>query len=541
MDDTTTPSKPGPLPGRSAEALRQLHERTRSALASQRTRMGELETQLTRQFDSISNILADQGAGAAITFEEVEVFRAEIAALRAAATAEQDSWNEERAAWESERRTLLSAEEDRLQALEQRQFEIESRQQTLDERAADLNHKDRELCQRQAQLDASAAECTAQQAHLAEEASQLAKAKNSLEAALAELRASQASVEHQLVAIAAREQACERDEAQLKADRSAIYIERESLRSAIQAAEAELSAARIQAGAAQERDELKQKFDLALEDMHRLRGRVTELDQELAARPAADQSDSVELVGLRAERDALARRVAELEESTPAPTDSDSAQEMSDLQRRFELAVEDVRDLKKRNSQLEAELEQARSRTANAAPLGVDSAGMSSWELMKRKMIASLEGEVDDSDEIDAVREQERATIENTIHITDEVVANKDREIAELKSQLATGANAPPVEDDKIHAMLDADEVVRQHRERIAQLEREMEDKLRAAELELSVERAKIAREQSQLADLRAELESQRVQGSYSNPGVSQPQTPKRRWLSKLGLTGEEE
>jgi hypothetical protein len=248
------------------------------------------------------------------------------------------------------------------------------------------------------------------------------------------------------------------------------------------------------------------------------------------------------MVHLRAERDALAQRVTELEQQPAAPADADAAQEMSDLQRRFELAVEDVRDLKKRNSQLEAELEQARSHTTNAAVSKIDSAGMSSWELMKLKMIASLEGEADDGDEIDAVREKERATIENTIQITDEVVANKDREIAELKSQLAAGGGAPPpVEDEKIREMVDADEVVRRHRERIAQLEREMEDKLRAAEMELSVERAKIAREQAQLADLRAELDSQRLQGNYNNPSSTQPHSPKRRWLSKLGLAGEEE
>ena len=40
-----------------------------------------------------------------------------------------------------------------------------------------------------------------------------------------------------------------------------------------------------------------------------------------------------------------------------------------------------------------------------------------------------------------------------------------------------------------------------------------MQDKLRAAELELSVERAKIAREKSQLADLQAEIDSRHVDG----------------------------
>jgi hypothetical protein len=91
--------------------------------------------------------------------------------------------------------------------------------------------------------------------------------------------------------------------------------------------------------------------------------------------------------------------------------------------------------------------------------------------------------------------------------------------------------------------LVDADEVIVEHRARIAQLEQDMQDKLRAAELEISVERAKIARDTAQLADLKAELESQRASGEV--PGAPMAaggvQQPKRRWLSKLGLSGDEE
>jgi hypothetical protein len=73
-----------------------------------------------------------------------------------------------------------------------------------------------------------------------------------------------------------------------------------------------------------------------------------------------------------------------------------------------------------------------------------------------------------------------------------------------------------------------------------------MQDKLRAAELEMSVERAKIARESAQLADLKAELESQRANhevdsaAAAAGGGGGGAQQPKRRWLSKLGLSGDE-
>jgi hypothetical protein len=89
-----------------------------------------------------------------------------------------------------------------------------------------------------------------------------------------------------------------------------------------------------------------------------------------------------------------------------------------------------------------------------------------------------------------------------------------------------------------VNELLDADEVIAEHRQRIAQLERDMEATLRAAELELSLERAKIARERVELDELRAELNSLRQE--LAPNGMPAPGAPRRRWLSKLGLSGEE-
>src|SRR5262249_34283648 len=116
-----------------------------------------------------------------------------------------------------------------------------------------------------------------------------------------------------------------------------------------------------------ERDELRQKFGLAIEDVGHLRGRVAELETELANRPAPDQTASVELVHVRAERDALAERLAELERQPAAPVAGEPSEELAVLQRRFELAVEDVRDLKRKNSELESLLSEAKSQPS-AAP-----------------------------------------------------------------------------------------------------------------------------------------------------------------------------
>ena len=125
--------------------------------------------------------------------------------------------------------------------------------------------------------------------------------------------------------------------------------------------------------------------------------------------------------------------------------------------------------------------------------------------------------------------------------MTDAIVAQKDSEIAELKARLASGADSTLAEagrDRKIDELVDADEIIAEHRKRVAQLEREIEDKLRAAELELSVERARMARQKAELEDLRADLDAHR--NAYDNEVGTASGAPRRRWLSKLGLSGEE-
>jgi len=103
--------------------------------------------------------------------------------------------------------------------------------------------------------------------------------------------------------------------------------------------------------------------------------------------------------------------------------------------------------------------------------------------------------------------------------------------------------NDPSVANDehnrKINELIDADEVIAQHRARVRELEREVEEKLRTAELELSVERAKLARQKMELDDLKSELEAKRQQFEATGSMPIQGQ-PKRNWRSKLGLNGDE-
>ncbi|MEM6331651.1 MAG: hypothetical protein AAF790_15580, partial [Planctomycetota bacterium] len=89
---------------------------------------------------------------------------------------------------------------------------------------------------------------------------------------------------------------------------------------------------------------------------------------------------------------------------------------------------------------------------------------------------------------------------------------------------------------------VDADRRLEAERQRLAALEAEWEEKLRAAELELSVERAKMARERAQLEEMRVDVEAiRKASAAGPGPGAAAPGKPGgRNWLNKLGLSGGE-
>ncbi|MEO1496479.1 MAG: hypothetical protein AAFV43_04950 [Planctomycetota bacterium] len=301
----------------------------------------------------------------------------------------------------------------------------------------------------------------------------------------------------------------------------------------LDACRAELAEAHAALDLSREQDdgqiELLEKFDIALADLQSHRERVAELEEQLAARPEPGAEQGAEVAQLRHERDELAERVAELEQNGGASPQGESG-ELDDLRARFELAVEDVRRLKNENAELEERLSQADG--ADTASDGND------WEAQKRRLLAQLEGE---GDSASPERQEERATIAGTIQITDGVVAEKDHEIQRLRELVEEGSPGPDESavDSAAAALLDDDEVIRAERERLASLEDQWQEKLRQAELELSLERAKIARTQNELAEQKLELETLRAVVERA-AGESGGGESRQNWLNKLGLGGDQ-
>jgi chromosome segregation ATPase len=284
-----------------------------------------------------------------------------------------------------------------------------------------------------------------------------------------------------------------------------------------------------------ERDELQQKVDLALADAQKLKKENGALREELASRPAASNEPSPELDALRGECETLTARVQELEQAAAAAASNDASQDADDLHRRFEMALDDVRQLKQENAQLREQLERGR---ALGAPAGGSSSGSNDWAAQKARLLAML-AEEEDEGPIDSERRKQRATIEETIERTDAAIAEKERELAELRAAQVSHVEGPSCNlDRQREEILSADAQVAAERERLAKLQAEWEEKLRAHELEFSLERAKLARDQAALKERMFELQKLEAQGA-GLAAEGGDMKPRRRWLDALGLGDE--
>ena len=285
-------------------------------------------------------------------------------------------------------------------------------------------------------------------------------------------------------------------------------------------------------------------------ELEATRSRCDRLEKEAAQQPDAGQVDAGQLQELQAERDAMLDRLVETEErlaeaeerlaEAPEAGEAGGTETANeDLQRRFEMAMDDLRELKAENDELKQQLSETLS-AAEPAPAG----GAMDWEAEKQRMLAALESDFDE-DETDDEEEAEEAAaqrleIEEVIRKTDQVVAAKDREIEELKQLLelqSANVGSMAVGAAALGEMLDKDEIVREERENLKQLQQRWEEKLRKAEIDISVERAKNARQKAEIEE-KLRVLNERTDQEDQEVETSDPtgKPVRGRWLARLGL-----
>jgi hypothetical protein len=116
--------------------------------------------------------------------------------------------------------------------------------------------------------------------------------------------------------------------------------------------------------------------------------------------------------------------------------------------------------------------------------------------------------------------------IEEVIRKTDAAIADRDKEIEEMKVILENQRNAAggAVGAAAMAEVLQNDDIIREERERLQQIQEEWKQKMSQAEVEISLERAKLAREKSEIEEKLRKLEKQ---GGSSASNESQSSSEK--------------
>ncbi|MDZ7617402.1 MAG: hypothetical protein U1E05_10375, partial [Patescibacteria group bacterium] len=138
---------------------------------------------------------------------------------------------------------------------------------------------------------------------------------------------------------------------------------------------------------------------------------------------------------------------------------------------------------------------------------------------------------------------RERLQIEHVVHRTQQAIAEKDVEIRELKQLLenqSASVGSLAVGAAALGEMFDKDSIIQGERENLVHLQEEWREKLKKAEVEISVERAKLARERSKIDEQLRTIEERSASTGGSAGSLPAEKPPRNRWLTRLGIKDEQ-
>lgn len=270
---------------------------------------------------------------------------------------------------------------------------------------------------------------------------------------------------------------------------------------------------------------------------------LTRAELKLALeRPQPTPRDEAEQQAVAALQQQLADAQTELAElrqlcsDFPAQSvDSDSqADTITRLQAELEMRCHQVEELRSQNSDLAAQVARHQVVASGSAPHVSFQSESLSWEERKRLIMQQLEAEAEEPTAKEEATVERHLEIEQILLSTQAEIDKRDREIAELQSiieQQSDARQGVAIGAAAFAQMFDNDEIIQQEREKLKQIQHEWEEKLRQAEIDVSLERAKLARERTQL-----ELELENTKREKAGPEPEPDKSKKRRWLEHLGL-----
>lgn len=300
-----------------------------------------------------------------------------------------------------------------------------------------------------------------------------------------------------------------------------------------------------------ETSQLKAAADALANTEHEL-AEVKQLCVELETQLESQISDNASHDTLRQEHDELRQEIdrltAELQQAAENAASSDSEETRTTL-REYERRLADIEaentELVEQNSDLAAQIAKFQvSATGSKPHMQFDQESLS-WEERKRLILQQLEDETDDATD-DPVQQAAHVArqleVKDLVETTEAEIARRDREIEELRSiveQQSNTSQGVAIGAAAIAQMFESDDLIKQERSKLKNIQQEWEEKLRQAEIDLSMERAKLARERSQL-----EAELEKVKQAQDNETLhdeieEKVKGRKRKWLEHLGLKDE--
>ncbi len=302
------------------------------------------------------------------------------------------------------------------------------------------------------------------------------------------------------------------------------------LQQALQAAHSELANARQDWQAALAELESNQL------DAQGLRDALNDAQQELQ-----QTHDTLSSTQQNLQETAQLLQDLELSQSTQSAQSIEAEQvreRLADLQRQLATANQELEDLKQQNFDLASQVAKHQVVTSGHTPhVSFDSSTLS-WEERKKLIMRQLEQDNHD-DELATEPEQtaRRLQIEDVVRATQMEIEQRDAQIAELQTiveQQSDTRQGVAIGAAAFAQAFESDEIIQQERLKLKEMQLQWEQKLRQAEIDVSLERAKLARERTQL-----EYELEETKREKATLPSDPANSKKRKWLEHLGLRDE--
>lgn len=220
---------------------------------------------------------------------------------------------------------------------------------------------------------------------------------------------------------------------------------------------------------------------------------------------------------------------------SPSSRTNEEVEQFDELRRQLEAALSELAVLREQNSDLASKIAHQLTQSATSdKQTGRGSGEQLSWEQRKLLILQQLEDDTDLGSEL--VPHDEKLSIREVLDSTQAELTRRDQEIEELREIVRLQSEARDgvaIGAAGVAQLLDCDELIQQERQKLREIQEEWESKLRQAEIDLSMERAKIARDRIALEKQMEELKQATPIAVSAN---GKEKSRERRWLNILGL-----